>query len=270
VVFNRPEYLLQPSKLLRRLSGPREIPGETAIVRLPWGHDLTVRRGDIISNIIWQTGVYDLAPSEVIWRLLDLGETALDVGANIGYITSLMSARGCRVTSFEPHPAVFQELKSNSANWPRVTLVNAGLAASAGSAYLEIPEQFSTNRGMAKLGDSGVQIRTETLDEYPATFAKVDVEGFEADVFRGGTHALRSHRLRDIVFEDFGQFPTPAARILLDYGYKLYRIDKSLFGPVLIPPDQPASDRFNAPNFLATVDPVRAEDRIRRRGWQIL
>jgi FkbM family methyltransferase len=270
VVFNRPEYLLQPGKAVRRLLGQREIPGEVATVRLPWGHDLTVRRGDVISQIIWQTGVYDLAPSEVIWRLLDPGETALDVGANIGYVTSLMSARGCRVTSFEPHPGVFQDLTRNSAKWPRVTLVNAGLAATAGSAYLEIPDQFSTNRGMAKLGDSGVQIRTETLDEHPATFAKVDVEGFEADVFRGGAKALKSHRLRDIVFEDFGAFPTPAAQILLDFGYRLYRIDKSLFGPVLIPPDHAASDRFSAPNFLATVEPARAEDGIRRRGWQIL
>jgi FkbM family methyltransferase len=270
MVFARPEYLLQPGKLARRIFGPREVPFATATVRLPWGHDLAVRRGDVISHIIWQTGVYDLAPSETIWRLLEPGETALDVGANIGYFTSLMSARGCRVTSFEPHPAVFEELSRNSANWQGVTLVNVGLAETAGSAYLEVPAQFVTNRGMAKLGTSGLEIRTETLDDHPATFAKIDVEGFEAEVLRGGAKTIKRRQLRDIVFEDFGVFPTPAASILLDCGYKLYRIDKNLFGPILIPPNQPASDPFSAPNFLATAEPARALARMQRRGWQIL
>jgi len=256
--------------VLRRIVGPRSIPRETATVRLPWGHDITVTRGDVISEIIWQTGIYDLAPSEVIWRLLDPGEAALDVGANIGYVSSLMSARGCVLISFEPHPLLFRELARNAANWPGVATLNVGLAESAGSAHLEVPENFSANRGMSKLGTSGVEIRTETLDDHPATFAKVDVEGFEAAVFRGGADSLRTHRLRDIVFEDFGPHPTAAAAILLAHGYKIYRIEKSLWGPILAPPDAAPTDYFSAPNYLATADPARALKRILPRGWKIL
>jgi FkbM family methyltransferase len=270
VVFSRPEYLFQPSKLARRILGPRRIPKETAVAHLPWRRDLTLHRGDVISEIIWQTGVYDLAPSEVIWRLLDPEDTALDVGANIGYVSSLMAARGCRVISFEPHPQLFQELSRNAAAWPEVTLCNLGLSDRAGTAHLEIPEAFSTNRGMAKLGSTGIEITTETLDHHPATFAKVDVEGFEAAVFRGGTVSLGTHRLRDIVFEDFGPHPTPAAQVLLSHGYTLYRIEKSLLGPLLAPPDAAPGDHFTAPNYLATAQPLRACERIRPRGWKIL
>jgi FkbM family methyltransferase len=270
VVFSRPEYLLQPAKLARRIFGPRSIPAESAQVRLPWGRNLNVRKGDVISEIIWQTGVYDLALSEVVWRLLDPGEPALDVGANIGYVSSLMSARNCRVTSFEPHPELFRELESNAASWPGVTVRRAGLADSAGQAYLDVPADFSRNRGTAKLGAAGLEITTETLDAHPAAFAKVDVEGLEAAVFRGGSDSLSSHRLRDIVFEDFGPFPTPAMRILLDHGYSLFRVEKRLWGPVLSPPERPSADPFSAPNFLATADPARARHRLLKPGWQVL
>ena len=58
----------------------------------------------------------DLAVSEALWRLLDPGALALDVGANIGFMTNLMAWRSgpCgRVLAFEPHPEVFRSLAEN-------------------------------------------------------------------------------------------------------------------------------------------------------------
>ena len=39
------------------------------------------------------TGIYDLIVTEILWRLINKGEIAVDVGANIGYMTSLMAAK---------------------------------------------------------------------------------------------------------------------------------------------------------------------------------
>lgn len=39
----------------------------------------------------WNVGVYDRIVPEAILRLLDRGETAIDIGANVGQDTSMMA-----------------------------------------------------------------------------------------------------------------------------------------------------------------------------------
>lgn len=41
-------------------------------------------------------GVYDLPVSETIWRLLDPGDYAIDVGASLGHMTGIMAASQSR------------------------------------------------------------------------------------------------------------------------------------------------------------------------------
>ena len=54
---------------------------------------MRVRPRETVGHIMWHLGVLDLAASEVCWRLLDPGETAVDVGANIGVMTGLLARR---------------------------------------------------------------------------------------------------------------------------------------------------------------------------------
>jgi protein-L-isoaspartate O-methyltransferase len=65
-------------------------------------------------------GVYDLAVFEEIWRLCDKGETALDIGANIGIMTALLAHRvgsSGKVLCFEADPAIRTELQANTFRW---------------------------------------------------------------------------------------------------------------------------------------------------------
>src|SRR5438093_9108038 len=113
----KPEYICQPTRLLRRLVA-RKIGSEFMDIILPWELRIRVRPNEVLGRALRCLGVYDLAVTETAWRLLDTGETAVDIGANIGYMTAVMAGRlmqGGKILSFEPHPQTFQELIYNVA-----------------------------------------------------------------------------------------------------------------------------------------------------------
>ena len=77
----KPEYLWRPRQILRRLSFK---PSQNATLPLPWDCTIDACSTETIGRSIATQGVYDLAITETIMRLTDPGETALDIGANIG------------------------------------------------------------------------------------------------------------------------------------------------------------------------------------------
>src|SRR5438132_410369 len=118
--FKRPEYFFRPAQVLRRLCRIWRSPQTEEIVELPWGAPVKVRIAENVGSSIIYYGIFDKIVPEAIWRLLDEGETAVDIGANIGQNSSAMAfksgPRG-RVVSFEPHPITFAELQQNVSAW---------------------------------------------------------------------------------------------------------------------------------------------------------
>src|ERR1051326_7108633 len=80
--FNKPEYVFRPRQILRRFAIRPKGADDTAEVLLPWGLPFRIRPQEVLGRAIWNTGVYDLAVSEALWRLTRPGETAVDAGAN--------------------------------------------------------------------------------------------------------------------------------------------------------------------------------------------
>ena len=63
-------------------------------VQLPWEAQFTLAGAEHgVESALWLQGVYDLALSEMLWRLIAPGEVVADIGANIGYVTSIMAAQ---------------------------------------------------------------------------------------------------------------------------------------------------------------------------------
>jgi FkbM family methyltransferase len=287
--FNKPEYLFRPSQLVQRSRQGRSRRGFQELP-LPWGGRIRVHSNDLIGGSIARMGVYDLCVTEALWRLLDPGELAVDVGANIGYMTSVMARRvgdAGRVVALEPHPEIYDELVANvslfrSSTDGAVDALPIALSSKAGTGHLTVRAAFSTNRGGATLSNplpaataSSYSVEMRCLDEViePGQFIallKLGVEGHELDVLMGGEQHLRMHGIRDIVFEEHAHPPTAVTTRLESSGYTVFRLAKGLFGPLVGPPTELITAPFDAPNYLATIDPERALERLAKRFWSVL
>jgi FkbM family methyltransferase len=264
-------------------------------VRLPWGTTILVRPYDTIGSNIWHYGIFDLIVCEAIVRLLDTGESGIDIGANIGQMTSLMSLKvgeNGKVFSFEPHPDVFAELCTNIQSRDKkkgvapVSLYNLGLSDREGDAVMEIDPSWANNRGTARIahtepkaGSQTVKIQVSTLKKIlgcdaEVAVCKIDVEGHELKVFQGAAHLLGQRRIRDILFEDDNPYPSEVQNMLFSYGHTIFSMHVRLTGPLLLPLTKSTPlarvNRRDRPDFLATLDPQRTLERFRGRGWRVL
>jgi len=300
----KPEYLFQPRVLLRRLLPVRQLPEKEFIdYRLPWGMSIRLPAQEHQSAKMWRFGVFDLTVTEALWRLADPGETAIDVGANAGYMTSILVARvsakeGGHVYAFEPHPEVFKELEYNVWQWQKnisttpIEIKRLALSDTKGQAKLVVPEPeiFKSNSGLSSLAntsfspeDERILVETDCLDSLlmdtkEIGIVKVDVEGYEEHVFKGAKDLLKGQKIRDIVFEENYGYPSSASAYLEDFGYSVFMIKKSFFGPKLVDPKPLSPEalkkiyntKWDSISFLATKNPQRALQRFKEIGWRSL
>jgi FkbM family methyltransferase len=133
---------------------------------------------------------------------------AFDVGANIGIYTLLLAGcvkSGGRVFAFEPDPQNFPWLRRNAEQngLDNVELVSAALGATADE--MTLYQDPTTSRTSSLVAEAWhpdreacpvMRVRVEPLDAYVgrvsrADFVKIDAEGFECEVLKGGLEFLR-------------------------------------------------------------------------------
>ena len=284
-----PEYFFNPRQGLRRFRRlwHRQQPIER--MRLPWGAVVAAHTYENIGRSLYYYGIFDKVVPEAIFRLLDPGEFAVEIGANIGLNCSCMARRvGVKgtVLAFEPHPEIVSELRDNAALWPHETFAKIqiepiALSAEPGEAILDLGTEFETNRGSASIRNgsspaSGFKVRVARLDEYlrdieQVGLCKIDVEGHELNVLRGARESLKRRAIRDIIFEDYQPQPSPVTRLLQEHGYEIFKLGEGWLKPVLGAVDSPvAAGKTDTHNFLATLNSARLAARYRRWGWRSL
>ena len=291
----KPEYFLQPRRLARRILGRTRAADARGmfVLPLPWGLSMAFRRLDDVAQTIDRLGVYDLVVTEAIWRLVRPGDTVIDVGANVGFMTIAMAARLAergRVFAFEPHPVLFGELSKNieaaRERFPgvSVSLFQEAASDTVGTASLHIPPDFDEHRGLSYLGE-GVGIRSagepievatrrldDRADEFGASIAlmKIDVEGHEPAVFRGARSLLARGTIDHVVLEEHRDLPTESTSLLTDMSYTLFSLDRTFLGPRLGDAVRRRKSAWTAPNLLATRRPEIAQAAFRLPGWRSL
>ena len=150
----------------------------------------------------------------LIDRFVDRNRDVIDVGANIGLISTCFASRisqSSRVLAIEPVPGAIRLLRNNLRrnNCLHKVVIFEGMAGqSSGTGEIEtIPgmEEYSSAVGIHHAKANNRTRRTltvpvETLDNLAALhnlscgFLKIDTEGFELDVLEGANAVLDMHR----------------------------------------------------------------------------
>jgi len=192
-------------------------------------HYLVFSTGDAISNILFRTGKWEehlLGISKFIISGIER-PLILDIGANLGAYSIPLAKNiqniGGEIIGFEPQRIVYYQLCGNII-LNRLDNYHAIYCALGGeSGYIDVPEidyeannnvgGFSLDKKFRELNGSETYVKNTAknkvpliklddfdLDRDPALI-KIDVEGFELNVLRGGAEFLEKNNYPPLLFE---------------------------------------------------------------------
>ena len=218
------------------------------------GVALEVRLREHLGLVARGSRSYEPRYVQVLRSLIKPGDAVFDIGANSGFYSVLFSqwvGRAGKVVAFEPDPNNLSLLKRNlqinqcenavvrdialavtpgEATFSRDTITGSTGHLGGGPTYAD--SLFGNGRG------SVVQVKTNTLDAEvglwgPPSLLKLDIEGGEYDVLRGGGDLLDRHR--PLVVSELSSWnenvpvnSTKAAlatQFLHDHDYELWDLD---------------------------------------------
>lgn len=170
--------------------------------------------------------------------------TIIDIGANIGEISLRFASKfpNAQIHSFEPHPLTFQRLSENINlnKFENLQVYNLGMGSSIGQVHFE--DRELGNPGMNRVTQnpekSSNMVDIITLDSFYRDYIisgeiliKIDVEGYEFEVLKGGKKFLEEQKpilfieLDDNNLKDQNSSALELIEFLSDLGYQMTRAD---------------------------------------------
>ena len=243
------------SPLLRATVPPGSPRGAFDVVSEMSGGLLLRTRSDSLAEweVFW-FGAHEAYVVRLLQHLSQPGHVVVDVGANVGtHALPLAASVGPQglVVAVEPEPRVHARLLANVAlnRLENVRPLRRAITAEAGSRELFTYAEDAPNRMTSSFardaGRPSTTVPCATLDETVAELGlsrldlvKIDVEGWEPDVLRGGAESLARHR-PSLVFECVDEhwrkagfeFETTRA-FLAGLGYELFVIGNGWASPI--------------------------------------
>jgi len=197
------------------------------VVDIPFDSKLIVSKKDTGLGLMLRTrGTYELVQTKEFAKSVKAGDTVFDIGANVGYYTVLASklvGKKGRVYAFEPDPRNLELLKRNLMinQCTNVDVIPFVVGESVGSTYLR---QDLSNPGESSVSENGrnsIFVNSISIDTFVnqkkikrIDVIKVDVEGAEVDVIKGGRETLGTQNVK--VFIEANQ----KALSIFGYGIK--------------------------------------------------
>jgi FkbM family methyltransferase len=179
------------------------------------------------------------------------GATTIDIGASWGLFSYHLARRvgeGGLVYSYEPHPANTVVLEKLAQARPYVHFRPVAISDRTGYAELLVPKyhsrlvtaQSSLAHGFPGVGVERFHVPTTTLDDeigadLEVNFVKIDVEGHEMSVLRGGTLMFRRCLPPVLIEIEQRHLAVPIEEIfreLEELGYHVFYIDESILRPI--------------------------------------
>lgn len=198
----------------------KQFPKSTVVTaRGPLGHQIHCDLRQLHLGLSMVCGHYERNESDFIKRHVSRGMTALDVGANIGYFTTMMAGlvgESGKVIALEPVIDTFHKLSSAvSLNNQRSIVELHNVAASSGVGSFELGYDIdSFNMGGISLNKEGhgrnrivQKAETRTIDELvwgrPIDFIKMDIEGAEGMALDGASETISKNK--PIIIMEFNE-----------------------------------------------------------------
>ena len=236
------------------------------------GGEVVAPLNDYVGRAAFYVGDLDRKITWICAQIVKPGDTVLDIGANIGMVTlwlSTLVGKNGKVHAFEPNPELQKILEETLAHnqVSNVCLHPFALGVEQGSLELRIPRvnagaaSLIRNRDLINCNIVEVPVRplSKIVDEEgikSIRLIKIDVEGFEAEVFKGGQEVLGAIRPEAILFElnerlEKPVYEQPVIKILRDFGYEFFSIPRCLFRMHLEYFDPDSSNALIGHDFLA-------------------
>lgn len=225
-------------------------------VKTFFGRTMKVFLGDKMANgLFFFHTLYgeELKIVKFLIKNLKKDEIFYDIGANFGFYTvlaqELIEQKEDEIHSFEPLPKIFSLLKENALidKYENTYLNNVALSDKIG--VINFLDRISEGNS----GDSTIffnfynkkgniiKVQSTTLDNYinshkPPTLMKIDVEGAEYLVLKGGEKTVLQYSPTIIMEFINDELHQNAVDFLIKNGYRMFRLDKN--GECQIVPEQ--------------------------------
>jgi FkbM family methyltransferase len=188
---------------------------------------------------------YDFTNFAVVKRLVALGHICLDIGANIGVYSNVfahLSGDASNVHAFEPVRHIRHKLLANAKlnGHSGLNVNDFALGDAETNMTMFQIKQGHIRGGVSSLlqNDTYKQLGAENYDEVEVVvtlldsyvenrnlrsvdFMKIDVEGFEMNVLRGGRKTVERHRPFVLLELDFERHGAAVGKEMKDYFFSL-------------------------------------------------
>ena len=230
-----------------------------------WDRDMMVYLADGDATSLYFFGILygdEFNITKFLIKNLNFNDVFYDIGANYGFYTLLAQEfiKEGEIHSFEPNPKIFKLLKENS-NLGKFknTYINE-LALSDQNGEAEFYDLLDSRRhsGAGSLIKYErfkkyrvIKVKTIKLDDYvlnhkPPTIMKIDVEGAEPFVLKGGLNLIKNYT--PLIIMEFipDSLHLEAVKMLFDNKYSAYKLDVNGDLILVNKPKEMLSKNFNS------------------------
>jgi FkbM family methyltransferase len=207
--------------------------------------NLAVLDGDYFTIVLEKEKSYEKHFTAFANLVINEGDVVMDFGANLGYHTITMASfignKG-KIHSFEPQRIIFQQLNCNVFlnGLDNVYTYNLAIGESESEVFIDSPDFHNimpmyTNIGNTsintnKMGTMVKQISLDSLKLSQVNFIKMDVQGSELNILKGGKNTILKYK--PFIFIEIEERQLKLFNItskeLINYtkqlGYEMYRI----------------------------------------------
>lgn len=201
---------------------------------------LSVKKGMHGATGCIYVGLPEFNDMSFLIHLLNKNDYFIDIGSNVGVYSLLASGiNQCKSIAIEPIPSTFQSLNKNiSINKleEKITSLNIGLAKNHGELFFT-KDDDTMNHVIDEQTTESISVKVDTLDNifpknnFDNVLIKIDVEGFEYNVLKGGSESLKNDKILAFIVElngcgeKFGFKDEMVDEILSNNGFDKYTYD---------------------------------------------